>query len=88
MTREILNEIVKAKKINLDNYDKVCAWVNPQYTFVYVTFGIHECVQGNQAKMQCTTSFKLSVSSILKKETHFPEEYETDPRGEFIWNLK
>jgi hypothetical protein len=88
MTREILNEIVKAKKLNLDHYDKVIAWINPQYTYIYVSFGIHECVPGCRAKMVGITNFRLSIASILKKEQHFPEEYETSPFGEFIWSLK
>ena len=87
MTREILNELAKAKKINLEHYDKVKATINPQYTFIYVTFGLHECV-GNVAKMTCCKTFKLSVASILKREQHFPEDYETNPFGEYIWNIK
>ena len=88
MKREILNEIVKAKKLNLDHYDKVKAWINPQYTYIYVTFGIHECVPGGAAKMVECTHFRLSISSILKKEQHSPEEYETSIYGDFIWSIK
>ena len=87
MTREILNELVKARKINLDQFDKVKAWINPQYTFVYVSFGTHECV-GGVAKMCGTTNFKLSVANILKKGNHYPEEYETNIFGDYIWNIK
>lgn len=88
MTREILNEIVKAKKLNLDHYDKVKAWINPQYTFIYVSFGMHECIPGCTAKMVEFTNFKMSIASILKKEQHLPEEYETSIYGDFIWNIK
>ena len=88
MTREILNEIVKAKKLNLHNYDKVLAWINPQYTYIYVSFGLHECIPGCRAKMVEITKFKLSIASILKKEKHFPEDYETSIFGDFIWNIK
>jgi len=87
MTREILNEIVKAKKINLDHFDKVKAWINPQYTYIYVSFGIHECVSHN-ATMVEMKSFRLSIANILKQEKHFPEEYETSTFGDFIWNIK
>jgi len=88
MTREILNEIVKAKKLNLQHYDKVKAWINPQYTFINVSFGLHECIPGCAAKMVEITKFKLSIASILKKEQHFPEEYETSIYGDFIWSIK
>lgn len=88
MTREILNEIVKAKKINLQHYDKVKALINPQYTFIYVSFGQHECVPGCDAKMVGITKFKLSIASILKKGEHWPEEYETSAYGDFIWSIK
>ena len=87
MTREILNELAKAKKINLQHHDKVKAWINPQYTFIYVSFGLHECV-GGRAKMIEHTKFKLSIASILKKGLHFPEEYETSIYGDFIWSIK
>ena len=87
MTREILNELVKTHKLNLDHYDKVKAWINPQYTFIYVSFGMHECV-GGRAKMIEYTNFRLSIASILKKEKHFPEEYQTSIFGDFIWSIK
>lgn len=87
MTREILNELVKERKLNLDHYDKVKAWINPNYTFIYVSFGMHECV-GGRAKMVEFTKFRLSIASILKKEKHFPEDYETSIFGDFIWNIK
>ena len=87
MTREILNELVKERKLNLDHYDKVKALINPQYTFIYVSFGMHECV-GGRAKMIEYTKFPLSIASILKKEKHFPEDYETNIFGDFIWNIK
>ena len=89
MTREILNELVKTHKLNLDHYDKVKAWINPQYTFIYVSFGMHESVgYGARAKMIEMTNFRLSVSRILKKEEHLPEDYETSIFGDFIWNIK
>lgn len=88
MTREILNELVKTKKLNLDHYDKVKAWINPQYTFIYVSLGTHEVIPGCSAKMVETTKFRLSIASILKKEQHLPEDYETSPFGDFIWALK
>ena len=87
MTREILDELVKTHKLNLDHYDKVKAWINPQYTFIYVSFGMHECV-GGRAKMIEYTKFRLSIASILKKEKYFPEDYETSIFGDFIWNIK
>ena len=87
MTREILNEIVKAKKINLDYCDKVRALINSNYTYIYVTFGMHESV-GGCAKLVSVYDFKLSIANIQKKEQHTPEEYETSPHGDFIWSIK
>jgi len=87
MTREIFNEIVKAKKLNTDHFDKIKAWINPQYTFIYVTVGMHECV-GGRAKLVPLMEFRLSIASILKKAEHWPEEYETSIWGDFIWSLK
>ena len=87
MTREILNELVKAKKLNLEYYDKVKAWINPQYTYIYVSFGTHECVGGN-ARMIEYTKFRLSIANILKKGEHWPEDYETSIFGDFIWSIK
>lgn len=87
MTREILDELVKIHKINLDHYDKVKAWINPQYTYIHVSFGLHECV-GGRAKMIEFVKFRLSIASILKKEKHFPEDYETSIFGDFIWRIK
>ena len=87
MTREILDELVRTKKLNLDHYDKVKAWINPQYTFIYVSFGMHECV-GGRAKMVEYTKFRLSIASIMKKEQHLPEDYETSIFGDFIWSIK
>lgn len=87
MTREILNELAKERKLNLENYDKVKAWINPGYTFIYVSFGAHECV-GGHARMIEYTKFRLSIASILKKQKHWPEEYETSIFGDFIWDIK
>lgn len=87
MTREILNELVKTRKLNMNLFDKVQAWINPQYTYIYVTCGMHECV-GGKAKIVPTYKFRLSIASILKKEKHFPEDYETNIFGDFIWSIK
>lgn len=90
MTRQLLNEIIKSKKLEniIDACDKVCAWINDNYTFITVQVGAHECVPGGVAKMIVMKTVRLSVASILKKGEHWPDEYETSPFGEYIWNLK
>lgn len=88
MTREILNEIVKSKKINLDHYDKVKAFINKNYTYIHVIFGLHECAPGGHTSLCDCTHFRLSIANILKKEQHTPEDYETSPCGDFIWSIK
>lgn len=87
MTRALLNKIAKAKKINLDHYDHVAAFINEQYTFIYVSFWAHEVV-GGRAFRCCEKKVKLSVSSILKREEEFPEDYVTGPYGKWLWEVK
>jgi hypothetical protein len=48
---------------------------------------MHECV-GGRAKMIEFTKFRLSIASILKKEKHLPEDYQTSIFGDFIWSIK
>lgn len=48
MTREILNKIAKAKKINVEWYDSIIAYINESYTKVFVTFATKEVVGGSR----------------------------------------
>lgn len=67
MTREILNKIAKAKKVNLGWYDHINAFINSNYTKVFVTFGTLEVVGGGRIFCgQKTVTFL--VSSIQKNE--------------------
>ena len=75
MTKEILNRIAKAKKVNLSYYDHVLAFINENYTKVIVSFGLLE-VCGGHRYFCCQKDVVLSVAAIQKREE--PEwEYTT-----------
>lgn len=75
MTREILNKIAKAKKINLDMYDHILGFINENYTKVFITFGNLEVVGGGR-KFYNLKNVCFLVSSLQKNEE--PEwEYTT-----------
>lgn len=67
MTSEILNKIAKAKKVNLNWYDHIIAYINDNYTKVFVTFGNLEVVGGNRFFCNKKTVV-LSVAAIQKRE--------------------
>lgn len=67
MTREILNKIAKSKKVNLDWYDHIIAYINDNYTKVFVTFGNLEVVGGSRFFCNKKT-IVLSVCAIQKRE--------------------
>lgn len=75
MTREILNNICKTRKVNLDWYDHINAFINENYTKVFITFAQMEVVGGG--RMFCNQkTVTLSVAAIQKREE--PEwEYTT-----------
>lgn len=67
MTQEILKKVAKAKKVNLDWYDHVIAYINENYTKVFITFANLEVVGGS--RMFCNKkSITLSVAAIQKRE--------------------
>lgn len=90
MTRELLNKVAKAKKINLEHFDHVAAFVNEAYTFVYITFFQAEILPGGQFRRCNCKEVKLSVTAILKREEEMPEDYETamHHRGEWLFNIR
>ncbi len=87
MTRQLLNKIIKTKRIDLNAYDHVSAFVNEAYTFVYVSFWTLQVTAGNRRRCG-EKRVKLSVSSILKRGEEWPEDYETQPGGEWLYNIK
>lgn len=75
MTREIITKIAKAKGINLDYYDHINAYINPNYTKVYITFGTLECCYGHRT-FCCQRTVTMLISALQKREE--PEwEYTT-----------
>ena len=66
MTREILNKIAKAKKINLGWFDHINAYINPNYTKVFITFGQMEVCGGSRHFLNQNTVV-LSVAAIQKR---------------------
>lgn len=87
MTRKLLDKVVKAKGIDLRMYDHVTATINESYTFVYVRFWTLEVVGGHRHEL-FNDRVKLSISAILKRGDELPEDYETSPYGEWIYNIK
>lgn len=86
MTRELLNKVVKAKRIDLNLYDSVMAYVNDAYTKVYITFGCSE-VLGGHKRMYCQNTVALSVSAILKRCEEWPEDYATKG-NRWLWEIR
>ena len=78
MTKELLNKVATMKKINLSLFDHVYAKVNDNFTFVEITFFNLQVSPMGDRKWCNIKNVKLSVSSILKREEEFPDEYETD----------
>lgn len=87
MTRQLLEKVAKAKGIDLSMYDHVTAIINEAYTFVIIRFWTLEVVGGNRHEL-FNDRVKLSISAILKREEEWPEDYETSPYGEWIYNIK
>lgn len=78
MTKELLNKVATMKKINLSLYDHVFSKLNDNYTFVVITFfNLQVSPMGVRTSCNCHT-VKISVSSILKREEEYPDDYETD----------
>ena len=85
MTRELINRTAKAKGINLEHYDSVIAFINPNYTKVFITLATAEIVGG--ARYFCgQRTITLSVAAIMKRGE--PEWEYTTQGWERISELK
>lgn len=84
MNATILKSIAKRKGVNLNYYGKVRAFLNDNYTKLYIMFydeegvGIHRTICNKRIET-------MSVSAILKRE-EMPEDYETNG-GEWIMDV-
>lgn len=90
MTRTLLNQIAKSKKITLSDYTNVVARVNDAYTFVEVEFFNAMIYPGGYFQKCCSHKVRLSVASILKRD-EWPDDYETlnkEYRGQWISDIK
>lgn len=77
MTRELLNKVAKAHKIDLSYFDHISAKVNDKYTKVEIEFSNIE-VLPNCRRFVNVTKVTLSVMAILKRCQELPEDYETN----------
>lgn len=85
MTQEIITKICKAKKVNLEWYDHIIAYINDNYTKVFVTFANLEVVGGSRLFYN-KKSITLSVAAIQKREE--PEWEYTTQGWERIENIR
>ena len=76
MTRELLNKVAKAHKVNLEHYDHVWASINEAYTFITICFSNLQ-VCGGQRHFYNQRYVKLSIAAIMKRCEELPEDYET-----------
>ena len=75
MTQEIINKVCKTKKVNKEWYDHIIAYINENYTKVFITFANLEVVGGSRFFCNKKT-ITLSVAAIQKRE-EFEWEYTT-----------
>jgi len=87
MTREVLNRIAKAHKIDTTQYMKVAGFVNPNYTKVFILFFDEEGVGFDRIRCNQKT-IVMNIAPMLKRE-ECPEDYCTkDAGGEWIYEIK
>lgn len=75
MTQAIINKVCKTKKVNKGWYDHIFAYINDNYTKVFITFANLEVVGGGRMFYNKKT-ITLSVAAIQKRE-EFEWEYTT-----------
>jgi len=75
MTQGIINKVCKTKKVNKGWFDHVFAYINDNYTKVFITFANLEVVGGSRMFYNKKT-ITLSVAAIQKRE-EFEWEYTT-----------
>ena len=66
MTRELLNRVAKDAKINLNWYTHVYAWINPNYTKLFIEFSTIE-ICGHSRHFCCAKSVTKSVAAISRR---------------------
>ena len=76
MTREVLNKIAAAKKLNLDYYDHILGFINESYTKVIITFANLEILPGGN-RIYCNKKCVTFLVSALQKKEEFEWEYTT-----------
>ena len=66
MTRELLNKIAKANKVNLSEHTHIQAFINQNYTKLYIEFSTME-VCGSSRLFVCPVVITKSVAAIARK---------------------
>lgn len=90
MTRELLLQVAKENKINLDWYDHVFAFINEKYTKLFIEFSTLEVI-GHSRTYCCAKTITKSVAAIARKNAiqGTPEAWEYCTNGhERIENIK
>lgn len=86
LTYSLLAKVCKAKKVNLRHYDSVIAWINDNYTKVFITLANREVV-GGQRYFYNEKVITLSVNAIQKRyqrpdaDIHEPQEWQYTTEG-------
>ena len=68
MTQEIINKVCKTKKVNKEWFDHVFAYINDNYTKVFITFANLEVVGGGRMFYNKKT-ITLSVAAIQRERS-------------------
>ena len=75
MTRQLLEKIAKAYKVNLEHFTHVLAWTDENYTYLFVKFSeIQIC--GDERHFHNGKTIKMSIAAMLKRG-EFPDDYVT-----------
>ena len=75
MTRQLLEKIAKAYKVNLEHFTHVLAWTNENYTYLFVNFSTIQ-ICGGERHFYDGKTIKMSIAAMLKRD-EFPDDYET-----------
>ena len=66
MTRELLNKIAKENRVNLSEHTHIQAFINQNYTKLYIEFSTLE-VCGSSRLFVCPVVITKSVAAIARK---------------------
>lgn len=83
LTKSLLEKVCKAKKVNIEWYDSVIAWINDNYTKVYIELANKEVVGGQRYFLNRKT-ITLSVCAIMKRYQiidNEPQEWQYTTEG-------